>query len=154
MNTKIKIAAGVIAGLIAGVMLVGTAIAAPRMMATPAFNGYGMMTTARTPGTFDRPTIADMNAFMDRYRTSNGFLDTNRMHADVTSGKVTPPCLDGAPGAKEKTKTQGGQTSARRGAAMTRGFSSKSGSTGYGMMGRPTRTVFSGAVAPSGHPAH
>lgn len=135
MNTKIKVVAGVIAGLIAGVILVGTAVAAPRMMATPAFNGYGMMSAARTTGTFDRPTIAEMNSFMDRYRTANGSIDVNRMHADVTSGKVTPPCLDGAPGAKQNTKTQGGQTSLRTGPAMMRGLSSNSGSTGYGMMG-------------------
>jgi hypothetical protein len=135
MNTKIKIVAGVIVGLIAGVMLVGTAVAAPRMMATPAFNGYRMMNTASTSGTFDRPTIAEMNAFMDRYRTSNGSIDVNRMRADVISGRVTPPCLDGAQSTKQSTKRQGEQTSLRRGPVMMRTLSSNSGSTGYGMMG-------------------
>lgn len=135
MNTKIKVVAGVIAGLIAGVILVGTAVAAPRMMATPAFNGYGMMSAARTTGTFDRPTIADMNAFMSRYRTSDESIDVNRMHADVTSGRVTPPCLDGASSTRQNTKTQSGQTSVRTGPAMMRIVSPNSDSTGYGMMG-------------------
>ncbi len=135
MNTKIKVAVGTIAGLIAGVMLVGTAVAAPRMMATPAFNGYTMMNTYRTSGTFDRPNIAEMNAFMDRYRTSDGSVDVDRMHADVTSGKVTPPCAGGTTSSEPTTEAQGGQLSYRRGPAMMQGLSSGSGSTGYGMMG-------------------
>ncbi len=134
MNTKIKVAVGTIAGLIAGAMLVGTAVAAPRMMATPAFNGYTMMSTNRTSDTFDRPSIAEMNAFMDYYRTSDGSVDVDRMYADVTSGKVTPPCAGGTTGTEQTTEPQGGRLSYRRGPAMMQGLSG-SGSTGYGMMG-------------------
>lgn len=134
MNTKIKVAVGIIAGLTAGVMLVGTAVAAPRMMATPAFDGYAMMNAVRQSGTYDRPTIAEMDDLMDRYRTSNGSIDVSRMHADVTSGKVTPPCLDGSSSSKQSTRTQGGQTAPRRGPAMMQSWSPNSGSTGYGMM--------------------
>ena len=135
MNTRIKIAAGMFAGLIAGTMLVGTAVAAPRMMATPAFNGYGMMRSLDTSGTFDVPTIAEMNSFMNQYRTANGSIDVNRMHADVTSGKVTPPHMQGASGTGNASKAQGGRTSYRRGLAMMQGLSSNGSSTGYNMMG-------------------
>lgn len=135
MNTKIKVAVGTIAGLIAGVMLVGTAVAAPRMMATPAFNGYTMMNTYRTSDTFDRPSIAEMNAFMDRYRTSDGSVDVNRMHSDVTSGKVTPPCAGRTSSAGQTTTSQGGRRSYDRGPAMMQGLWSGANSNGYGMMG-------------------
>jgi hypothetical protein len=188
MNTKIKIAAGMFAGLIAGTMLVGTAVAAPRMMTTPAFGGYGMMrsfdasgtfgtsvlaemnafmdqyrtangsidanrmhadvTSGKvtppfrgmmgslgTSGTFDAPTIAEMNAFMDQYRTANGSIDVNRMHADVVRGKVTPPHMNGTSGTGSASKSQGGRTSYRRGPAMMQGYAPSSSSTGYGMMG-------------------
>jgi hypothetical protein len=131
MNTKIKIAIGMFAGLVAGTMIVGTAVAAPRMMAAPAFNGYGMMRALETSGTFEAPTIAEMNSFMNRYRTANGSIDFNRMHADVTSGKVTPPCVT-------KTATQSSstsQSSARPGPAMMRGWTSNAASGGYTMMG-------------------
>jgi hypothetical protein len=134
MNTKIKVAVGTIAGLIAGTMLVGTAVAAPRMMATPAPNGYTMMNTNRTSDTLDRPSIAEMNAFLDRYRTSDGSLDIDRMHADVTSGKVTPPCAGGTTSTGQTTEAQGGRLPYRRGPAMMQGLSGSS-STGYGMMG-------------------
>jgi hypothetical protein len=135
MNTKIKIAAGMFAGLIAGTMLVGTAFAAPRMMTTPAFSGYGMMRSFDTSGTFDAPVIAEMNALMNQYRTANGSIDVNRMHADVVSGKVTPPHMQGAPGTGSASKSQGGRTSYRRGPAMMQGYAPSSSSTGYGMMG-------------------
>jgi hypothetical protein len=135
MNTKIKIAAGMFAGLIAGTMLVGTAFAAPRMMTTQAFSGYGMMRSFDTSGTFDAPAIAEMNAFMNQYRTANGSIDVNRMHADVVSGKVTPPHMQGASGTGSASKSQGGRTSYRRGPAMMQGYAPSSGSTGYGMMG-------------------
>jgi len=135
MNTKIKIAAGMFAGLIAGTMLVGTAVAAPRMMTTPAFGGYGMMRSFDAEGTFDAPTIAEMNSFMDQYRTSDGSIDVNRMHADVVSGKVTPPHMQGAWGTGSASKSQGGRTSYGRGPAMMQGYAPRGSSTGYGMMG-------------------
>lgn len=134
MNTKIKIAAGMFAGLIAGTMLVGTAVAAPRMMTTPAFSGYGMMRSFDAEGTFDAPAIAEMNAFMGQYRTANGSIDVNRMHSDVVSGKVTPPHMQGASRTGGASKSQGGRTSYRRGPAMMQGYAPSS-STGYGMMG-------------------
>jgi hypothetical protein len=188
MNTKIKIAAGMFAGLITGTMLVGTAVAAPRMMTTPAFTGYGMMRSfdtsgtfgtsvlaemnsfmdqyrtadgsidanrmhadvtsgkvtppfrgmmgsLSTSGTFDAPTIAEMNSFMGQYRTANGSIDVNRMHSDVLSGKVTPPHMQGASRTGSASKSQGGPTSYRRGPAMMQGYAPSSSSTGYGMMG-------------------
>jgi hypothetical protein len=136
MNIRIKIFVGILAGLIAGAPLVGTAVAAPRMMAGTTSYGYGMMRSSNAPGTFDRPTIAEMNAFMNRYRTADGSIDFGRMHSDVTSGKVTPPCLDGTARAKTSSRTPGGQPSARRGPAMMRGWRSNGGpATGYGMMG-------------------
>ncbi len=134
MNTNIKIATGMFAGLIAGTMLVGTAVAAPRMMNAPDFSGYGMMRSASASGTFDEPTIAEMNRFMDQYRTAGGSVDVNRMHADVTSGRVTPPHMRGGFGNSSTSKAQGGRTS-YRGPAMMQGVSSNGAPTGYNMMG-------------------
>ncbi len=132
MNTKIKIAAGMFAGIIAGTMLVGTAVAAPRMMTAPGYSGYGMMRPFDTSGT---SVLAEMDSFMDQYRTSNGSIDVNRMHSDVTSGKVTPPHMRGASGSANASNAQSGRTSYRRGPAMMQGLSSDGGSVGYSMMG-------------------
>ena len=100
MNTRIRIAIGMTAGILAGAMLVGTAVAAPQTPAGTGFTGYGMMRSFNTSGTFDVPTAAEMSAFTNGYRTAGdsiGFsVDFNRMRADVSSGKVTPPCLTGA----------------------------------------------------------
>jgi hypothetical protein len=135
MNTKLKIAGGILAGLVAGATLVGTAFAAPRIMASPAFDTYGMMRSYDTSGTFDVPSIAEMNSFMNRYRTSAGAIDINRMHSDVTSGKVTPPCLDGAARTKSAPGSRAGRTSPLLGSGMMNGVSSDGGSgLGYGMM--------------------
>jgi hypothetical protein len=135
MNTKIKIAAGMFAGLIAGVMLVGTAVAAPRMMATPTFYGYGMMRTTGSSSVYGRPTVAEMNAFMSSYVTTDGSIDMNRMRADVTSDKITPPCLDSASEASKGTSARSERTSYRRGPAMMQGYTSSGSSSGYNMMG-------------------
>lgn len=135
MNTKIKIAVGMFISLIAGTMLVGTAVAAPRMMTAPAFGGYGVMRSFDTSGTFGTSVLAEMNTFMGQYRTANGSIDINRMHADVTSGKVTPPHMQGASGTSSASKSQGGRTSNRRGPAMMQGYTPSGNSTGYGMMG-------------------
>lgn len=136
MRTKMKIAAGILAGLVVGATLVGTAVAAPRMMANTAFSPYSMMRSYETSGTSTGPGIADMLSFMDGYRNSDGPIDFNRMHNDVTSGKVTPPCFSSSKGAKGTSKPQTGQSSLRPGPSMMGGWTSNGGSTGYGMMGR------------------
>jgi hypothetical protein len=135
MNTKIKIAIGMLAGVLAGVMLVGTAVAAPRTPAGAGFAGYGMMRSFDTSGTFDVPTWAEMSTFMSGYRTADGSVDFNRMRADVTSGKATPPCLTGARWTGTRTTSPRGQRSVVRPSVMMRGWTSNGGSTGYGMMG-------------------
>jgi hypothetical protein len=137
MKTTTKIAAGLIAALVAGVLFLGTAVAAPRMVAAPAFGGYGMMRSLNTSGTFEVPTFAEMRTFMNRYRTAGGSIDVTRMRADVASGRVTPPCLDGAAGAKTgSTTAPNAQSSSPRGRGMMRGLTQGSASsTGYGMMG-------------------
>jgi len=88
MNLKTKIAAGTIAGLLAGATLVGAAFAAPRSATAPVTRGYGMM---RALGTAETTVVADMNAFMNRFRASNGTIDFNRMHSAVVNGTVTMP---------------------------------------------------------------
>ena len=91
MNTTMKIAAGTVAGLIAGTMLMGAAFASPQRSSISPFGGYNMMNSIDGTGTFQRPGIAEMRTFMDSYRTTTGAIDMNRMHSDVVSGKVTPP---------------------------------------------------------------
>jgi hypothetical protein len=136
MNTKIKIAGGILAGLVAGATLMGTAIAAPRATVAPALGGYRMMTSYDASGTFDVPTIAEMNSFMDRYRTTSGSIDVNRMHADVTSGKVKPPCVNGTSGARGSSRSQSLPATPSRGSSMMTGVSTGAGSgIGFGMMG-------------------
>jgi hypothetical protein len=100
---------------------------------TPPFRG--MMGSLNASGTFDAPTIAEMNSFMGQYRTANGSIDVNRMHADVVSGKVTRPHMQGASRTGSASKPQTGRTSYRRGPAMMQGYAPSSSSTGYGMMG-------------------
>jgi hypothetical protein len=114
MNIKAKIAAGVVAGLIAGTALMGAAFAAPRARDGSPFNGFRMMGSITASGTVGSPTIGQMRSFMNRYRTASGGIDMNRMHNDVVSGRVTPPCLSGQ--------------------QRTNGASAGTG-TGYGMMG-------------------
>ena len=133
MNTKMKIAAGVVAGLIAGTTLMGTAFAGPVTASAPVFGAYGMMRTATASGTFERPTFAEMQSFMNRYRTANG-IDLGRMRNDVSSGKVTPPCFSGAPrSANTSVSPSSGSRSAGR-YGMMRG-AVPSNRNGYGMMG-------------------
>lgn len=96
MNIRAKIAVGTAAGLVAGASVMGAAFAAPRALLGPATPGYRMMGSATTSGTVGIPTVAEMQTFMQKYRTSSGAVDVNRMHADVASGKVTPPCVDGS----------------------------------------------------------
>ena len=136
MNTKmkLKIAAGMLAAIVAGTMLVGTAVAAPRTQQTPGFNRYGMMRSFDTSTTFDGTTFAQMNSFMSRYLT-NGGLDFNRMHADVTSGKVKPPCFGRTAGAKNAPAGRRGYASPQRGYGMMSGLTSNNASIGNGMMG-------------------
>jgi hypothetical protein len=135
MNTKIKMTVAMLAGIIAGAMLVSTAVAAPRTMSSTAFDGNGMMRSVYGSSTFDRPTIAEMNAFMSGYRTASGSIDVNRMHADVASGRVTPPHMQGVSGAERATKSRIGRSAYRRGSTMMQGWPSDSVTTGYRMMG-------------------
>lgn len=117
MSSRIKIAGAVAAGLIAGATVMGAALAAPRTLSNQPFVGYRMMGSTVTSATPGIPTIAEMRSFMNRYRTPSGAIDMNRMHSDVTSGKVTPPCLNRTSG----TSTAPGAQTAPRG--------------GFGMMG-------------------
>ena len=133
MNTKLKIVTGVLAGVVAGALLVGTAVAAPRMMTSPADNGYGMMRSFDRSGPFDGPALAEMNSFMDQYRTASGSIDVARMHADVTSGRVASPHMWGTP-RTGSSKSKSGRTSYRRGTSMMRGYTPNGSSTGYNMM--------------------
>lgn len=94
MKTNVKIAAGAVAGLIAGTMLMGSAFAAPRTTLTPPAGRYGMMGSVDASGTFQFPGFAQMQQFMNRYRTSSGVIDMNRMHDDVVSGRVVPPHMN------------------------------------------------------------
>ncbi len=135
MNTMIKIATGMFAGLIAGTMLVGTAVAAPRTVSAAGFSGNGMMRSLGASGTFDSSTVAEMNSFMDQYRQADGSIDVNRMHSDVASGKVTPPCAGGTSSTGQTATSQGGGRSYRGGPAMMQGQRSGRSSTGYQMMG-------------------
>lgn len=121
MNSKAKIVVGVVAGLIAGATVMGAAFAAPRVLSGPAASGYRMMGSVAGSGTVGIPTFAEMRSFMDRYRTSSGAIDVGRMHSDVATGKVTPPCLarsTGATGTRSGRPGQAGQ------------------GPGYSMMGR------------------
>ncbi len=92
MNAKITVVAVMVASLAAGTMLVGAAYAAPRVVTGPTRAPAGIVRPAVTASTFDAPTIDEMNAFMDRYRASDGAIDVSRMHNDIAAGKVTPPC--------------------------------------------------------------
>lgn len=138
MNTRIKIAAGMLAGLVAGVMLVGTAVAAP-MMAGRALNAYDATRPTYAAAAFDTPSIAEMNAFMDAYRTPAGSLDVSRMRADDASGQATPPCLNTTSGARAKGTPQARQEEPiwARGRMMGGTVSNDRQAT-YGMMGYPT----------------
>lgn len=133
MNSKLKIAAGIFAGLIAGSTLMGTAIAAPRAFAPTAPYGTTRQ-TASTDTTLGAPSWSEMRSFMNQYRNANGTIDRSRMHRDVTSGKVTPPCLT----RKATSTTQTGQTapSTRRGPSMMSGWTTSGSTGGYNMMGR------------------
>ncbi|HEX9093450.1 MAG TPA: hypothetical protein VF902_05655 [Coriobacteriia bacterium] len=135
MNTRIKIAAGVLAGLVAGVTLVGTAFAAPRITSGATRGFSGMMRAADVPGAFDRPTIAEMNAFMDSYRTPSGGIDVGRMRSDVTSGKVRPPCVKSGAATGRGPAAGSPQTRPQRGYGMMgAGATGAVPGAGYGMM--------------------
>ena len=121
MNSRIKIAAAVTAGLIAAATVMGAALAAPQTLTNRPLAGYRMMGSTVTSATPGIPTIAEMQSFMNRYRTSSGAIDMNRMHSDVTSGKVTPPCLDGANGASGTSAGPSSQTAPRGGYGMMSG---------------------------------
>jgi len=136
VNTKIKIAAAMATGLLAGATLVGAAFASPGTATSPTAHGYGMMRSYGSSVTTGTPGIADMNSFMDRYRSSNGSIDFNRMHADVASGAVAMPHVGGAGAARHMSRSLPGSGSAPRGSGMMSGTGTTGGSgAGYGMMG-------------------
>jgi hypothetical protein len=135
MNTSIRIAVGMFAGLIAGTMFVGTAVAAPRMMAPPTYGGYGMMRSLITSDALDIPAVAEMNSFMERYRGVNGMIDVKLMHADLASGKVAPPHTRPSPRTVNAPRPLHGRTSSGRGFAMMRSLTPPRNTTGDGMMG-------------------
>jgi len=117
MNTKTKIAAGTIAGLIAGTTLIGAAFAAPRAV-TPFAGGYGMMRSFGGAGT---TTVADMNSFMDQYRAADGTIDFNRMHSDVANGSITMPHIGTTSRSGRAPLNRSASTSATRGSNMMSG---------------------------------
>jgi hypothetical protein len=120
MNARTKLVAAVAAGLVAGATLMGAAYAAPKALTNPAVTGYRMMGSALTSVTAGIPTWTEMQSFMNRYRAPSGAIDMNRMHSDVTTGKVTPPCLGGRSGTSGSSATPSALAAPR---------------TGYGMMG-------------------
>lgn len=141
MNTKLKITAGVIAGLVAGATLVGTAIASPNITGTSTPYRSMMGSYASTTST-PAPTWSQMQSFMNQYRDASGAIDYTRMHADVTSGKVKPPCV-GTKASRAKGSTSGATSdpsgattsSLRTVSNMMQGVSVGSGTTGNSMMG-------------------
>jgi hypothetical protein len=136
VNTKIKIAAAMVTGLMAGATLVGAAFAAPVATTSPTAYGYGMMSSSGASTTTGTPSFADMNSFMDRYRSSNGSIDFDRMHADVASGAVAMPHVRGAGAARHMSGNLSESGSAPRGSGMMSGTNTTGGSgAGHGMMG-------------------
>lgn len=137
MNSKIKIAVAMATGLVAGATLIGAAFAAPQMMTGPAANGYGygMMRSYGGSAT-GTPSIADMNAFMDRYRVPDGSIDFDRMHADVASGAVTMPYTGRSVAGARIPRSRSGSGVRLSGSRMMGGTGAIGGyTTGYGMMG-------------------
>ncbi len=127
MDSRVGIAAGIVAGFVAGALLVGTAFGLARAVTTGAPGGFAMMPSYVASSVSDRRTAADMYSFMDGYRTERGGIDIDRMHEDIASGRVTPPCLDGGPNDGVRGVTP------RDGWGMMRG---RPGDTsGWGMMG-------------------
>jgi hypothetical protein len=57
------------------------------------------------------------------------------MHADVTSGRVTPPHMNGASSTRDASKAQRGRTPYRRGPAMMQDSAPSGTNSGYTMMG-------------------
>ena len=138
MNTKAKIAAGVVAGVIVGTTLMGSAFAAPRMLSNPQSIGYRMMGSSTATGTADGSVLSQMQSFMDRYRDANGRIDMFRMHNDVVSGKVTPPRHNRALRPRGSSARPSTGTPSVRGYGMMGGTAPVQGSGsgyGYGMMG-------------------
>lgn len=134
MNTKIMLAGGVLAGLVAGATLMGAAYASPQPAS--AFAGYRMMSSYDASGTSGVPTLAQMNSFMDRYRTAGGTVDVNRMHADVARGTVKPPCVNRRAGSGVASTSRSRQAAPSRGPAMMTGVSTGVvPGSGLGMMG-------------------
>jgi hypothetical protein len=86
MNTKMKIATGVAAGLIAGATLMGTAFAATRDAADAPYGRWMLPSPADTSSVEASGTYRSMLDFMARYRAADGSYDMFRMMGDVASG--------------------------------------------------------------------
>lgn len=90
MNTTLKIAAGVAAGVIAGTMLMGAAFATPPATGPLSQNGYRMMISGRRAGASRDVGVARMRDLMNAYRTPTGGIDMDRMHSDMVGGRIAP----------------------------------------------------------------
>ena len=90
MKTRIKIAAGVIAGVIAATTLVSTAFAATRDTVDAPYGRWMLPSRADTSSVDPSGAYRGMLDFMARYRTTDGSYDMFRMMGDVASGVVAP----------------------------------------------------------------
>jgi len=128
MNTKLKIAAGVIAGVIAGTTLLGSAFAAPQAGFLPRYGSFTMMRSTLTTDTRGLPTVIEMQSFMNRYRDAAGRIDMYRMHTDVISGRITPP-------RHVRPQSPAGRPTQSPAGRPTRSPGTDASPRGYGMMG-------------------
>lgn len=98
MHARVKLALAVAGGALIGASVLGTAFAATSGTTQPFYGGM-MGGITRTASGATSTVYAQMQQFMQQYRTPSGGIDVARMHADVTSGRVTPPCLTRGAGA-------------------------------------------------------
>ena len=89
MNTKMKIAGGIAAGLIVVATLSGTAFAATRDAVDVPYGRWMLPSRADSSSVDPSAAYRSMLDFMNRYRTSDGSYDIFRMMGDVASGAVT-----------------------------------------------------------------
>lgn len=132
MNTKLKVAAGVVAGLVAGTTLMGAAFAAPRLASAPAAYGYSVLRSFETSGAFGTPTYQKMFDFMNQYRSMPVGFDVARLHAGVTTGTLAPPRVSRSTGAARASAPTPAGTTGPQTRYRTMGGSA---GPGTGMMG-------------------
>ena len=90
MKTRIKIAAGVIAGVIVATTLVGTAFAVTRDAVDAPYGRWMLPSRSDTSSVDPSGAYRGMLDFMARYRAADGSYDMFRMMGDVASGVVVP----------------------------------------------------------------